>query len=896
MNIMKKVSVLISCILASLLITGCTRQKPSIITVDLASNGIEVPKDLWGIFYEEINRAGDGGLWPEMIYNMGFEEKVLPSTCTIENGLIVPPAKPCYAIDRVNNYRFYHFDPENKTEGWKLENKGTSKSAMEVVSDNPLNKENPHSLLLRIDAVDGSVNLINEGFKGISLVNGEKYNLQFYLRTDKSYNGKVVASLVGKTENTIYSQEFDVNNSGVWINYKSEIASNVTDNAVKLVLQFSSTGKVWIDYVSLLPQTTFKGHGLRQDIAQTLADMNPSFIRWPGGCIVEGMTMENRVQWKETIGDRMSRKGQFDLWGYHNTGNFGYHDFLQFCEDIGASGMWVVNAGLSCSYRNGDYYEMNEMKGIIQDILDGIEYAIGDVSTKWGAERARNGHPAPFQLKYVEIGNENYGPKYNERYNIIYDACKEKFPQIIYINDNSLNGSNMPDYKADKIEMLDLHYYVAPETFFNTVNLYDTVSRSNFKIYIGEYAVNSNVGSGTLEGALAEASFMFGIEQNSDLVKIASYAPLLENVNWQHWPTNLIRFKNDSVFGRSSYYVQKMFNENMPDVTLQATLDLVRPEEEISGKVGFAAIANSDNSAIKFKDFSVTEGSVVKYASEFPTDTAKWKITGSWSVAENAISTGDLKDLSYLSPAGLYVQGNPKGNEVSVRLSSGGSLILNNLVFNNCTISVNIMTDSVFNGFNIRFGVVDDKNYFTLTISNPRMRRFFTPISLSGNQNQPAKYVASIEHVVNGTTLRLGTIGSSFDFNMGSWHNIKVSINGRMIACAVDDNNLGEIEYRSLRKQHAVAGYDNADGEVIVKVVNGEDTPFNSEINLNNAKKVDPIGQIITLSSVSDKDDNSFAEPKKVTPVVSEYKGFSNSFKMEFKPNSFTILRIKASR
>jgi alpha-L-arabinofuranosidase len=188
----------------------------------------------------------------------------------------------------------------------------------------------------------------------------------------------------------------------------------------------------------------------------------------------------------------------------------------------------VVNTGLSCSVRNGDYYEMNEMKGIIQDILDGIEYAIGDVSTKWGAERARNGHPAPFQLKYVEIGNENFGPKYNERYNIIYDACKEKFPQIIYINDNNLNSSNIPNYKADKIEMLDLHYYVAPETFFNTVNLYDTVSRGNFKIYIGEYAVNSNVGSGTLEGALAEASFMFGIEHNSDLVTIASYAPLLE--------------------------------------------------------------------------------------------------------------------------------------------------------------------------------------------------------------------------------------------------------------------------------------------------------------------------------------------------------------------------------
>jgi hypothetical protein len=221
-----------------------------------------------------------------------------------------------------------------------------------------------------------------------------------------------------------------------------------------------------------------------------------------------------------------------------------------------------------------------------------------------------------------------------------------------------------------------------------------------------------------------------------------------------------------------------MFSENKPDITHETTLDLVTRKRTF--RKWDLLTANSDNSATKVKDFSVTEGSVIKYSSEFPADTAKWKITGSWAVAENAISTGDLKDLSYLSPAGLYVQGNPKGSEVPVRLTSGGSLILNDLVFNKCTISAHVMRDSVFNGFNIRFGVVDDKNYYTLAISNPRMRRFFMPGSLSGNQNQPAKYVASIEHVVNGATLRLGTIGSSFDFTMGTWHNIKVSINGKI--------------------------------------------------------------------------------------------------------------------
>ena len=894
---MKKLNHFILCLLTAILIAGCAKQKPSVVTIDVAKNGVEVPKGLWGIFYEEINRAGDGGLWPEMIYNMGFEEKNIPSTSCIENGEVVAPKKPSYASGRINDFIFYGFSPNNVTEGWSLENKGNSKSGMEVVTDNPFNKANPHSLLLKIDANDGGVNLINEGFKGISMVNGEKYDFQFYLRADKSYKGKVVASLVGKGGNAIYSQEFNVNNSGTWTNYKSTISSNVTDNAIKLVLQFKSTGKVWVDWVSLLPETTFKGHGLRQDIAQTLADLKPSFIRWPGGCIVEGFTMENRVNWKKSIGDRMSRIGEFDLWGYHNSYNFGYHDYLQFCEDIGAAGMCVVNAGLSCSVRNGDYYEMSEMKGVVQDILDGIEYAIGDVSTKWGEERAKNGHPSPFPLKYVEIGNENFGPLYNERYNMIYKACKEKYPQIIFINDNSLNRMNQTNYEADKIEMLDLHYYVAPETFFNTVHLYDTVPRGKFQVYIGEYAVNSNVGSGTMEGALAEAAFMFGIEKNSDLVKIASYAPLLENVNWRHWPTNLIRFKNDSVFGRSSYYVQKMFNENRPDVTLQSTLDLSSADKTISGKVGFSANSMGGSSNITVKDFTVKKGSSARYSSQFPADTAKWEKTGSWEIVENAYLTG--VPVYVVRTGGLYIPGNKRGSENQSRSKmGGGTLTLKDLVLDDCTISANVKRDSVLNGFSIRFGVVDDKNYFALTVSNPRMRRPGMPPGLFGNQNinQPVKYTASLEQVVNGTSLRQGNIGGSFDLIIGEWHNIAVTVSGKMVACAIDGVNLGEKECKSLQKQYAVAGYDIANGEVIVKVVNGVNAPFSTVINLNNAVKVEPAGQTITLTSESLKDDNCFAEPKKISPVVSEFNGFSNSFKMEFKPNSFTILRIKVSR
>jgi hypothetical protein len=248
---------------------------------------------------------------------------------------------------------------------------------------------------------------------------------------------------------------------------------------------------------------------------------------------------------------------------------------------------------------------------------------------------------------------------------------------------------------------------------------------------------------------------------------------------------------------------------------------------------------------------------------------------------------------------GLYIPGTRRGGEGQNRPRiGGGTIVLRDQVFDDCTISANVKRDSLFNGFNIRFGIVDDRNYFTLSVSNPRMGRFGGPGGFFGNQDahQPVKYIAHVEHVVNGTTLRLGTIGGPFDFNIGTWHNIKVTVKGKMISCTIDDVNIGEIEYKRLQKQYAVAGYDDTKGEVIVKVVNGENNPFRTEINLSNAAKVEPAGQIITLTSASNKDDNNFTEPKKVSPVASEFNGFSNSFKMDFKPNSFTILRIRASR
>lgn len=880
---MKKLNLFFTALLAAIPFFGYSQQKASLISVDVARQGVEIPEGLWGIFYEEINRAGDGGLFPEMIYNMGFEEKNIPATTTFEDGNIVAPAKPNYGNSQVRNFRF-RFNADEPAEGWTLELNGASNAEMKVVTDNPLHKANPHSLEINLANNKGGVSLINKGFEGISLEKGEPYDFFFYLRADKSFKGKVTASLIGAAGNVITTNEFKVSKKGEWIKYSALITAPVTDNQAKLELSFTSAGKVWLDYVSLMPKNTFMNHGLRKDIAQTLASMKPKFIRWPGGCIVEGFTMENRVNWKETIGERISRPGQFDIWGYHNTYNFGYHEFLQYCEDIGAVGMFVCNAGLSCSVRNGDYYEMGEMGTIVQDALDAIEYALGDVSTKWGAERARNGHPKPFPLKYVEIGNENGGPLYGERYNLIYKALDEKYPQITYINTNGLE-ENLPDYyDADKIEMIDPHYYNNPEFFFSNTTLYDNVARGKWDVYIGEYACNSNVGTGTLYGALSEAAFMTGIERNSDLVKIASYAPLLENVNYRQWPTNLIRFKNDAVFGRSSYYVQKMFSDNRPDVNLATTLDWVAPEEKIAGQVGFDAMAFSPNSQVMFKDFTVSAGTGVLYKSDFPTDTANWTIeSGDWQVIDNAYT---------LKPAEMRPPGQGGGQR---RFRWGNPMILEEKQVEDCAVSVSVKRDSVFNGINIRFGVTDENNYYQLSIGGTRGRGGFGgPGGPGDRQNQPTTFTASVVRVSNGGMIRVGNIGQPFEFGLDKWHDVKLTVNGKQIGCSIDGVIIGEIEYKPLQKQYAIAGYDKAAKEVVIKVVNGESTPFATSFNLQNVSNVNPAGKITTLFSASGQDDNSFEEPTKVSPGEADYTGFKPAFDMTFEPYSFTILRIKA--
>lgn len=541
------------------------------IQIDSAAPQIAVSPELYGFFFEEINHAGDGGLYAELVENRDFESSTIPEGWRLEGENLFTP-RGC----RTSVW----FD--NELPSWSLTTSGSAAGMVQLDTTSPLNECNPHSLRLTVTNPGQRCGIANDGYWGMNFESGESYNLSFYARTENDAKCDLTVYLESSSGDNVYAEAEIAGVGGPWKKYSRSLTVDGSDPHGRLVISLSKPGTIWLDVVSLFPAKTFKGrpNGMRQDLAQLLADIKPGFLRFPGGCIVEGITLHNRIRWKDSIGDISQRHGDFDLWGYYNTYGLGYHEYLQLAEDIGAVAMYVFNVGISCQVGRRQPNEVASMEDLdfyVQEALDAIEYAIGPVTSKWGAQRAANGHPEPFKLKYVEIGNENRGPDYQQRYKVFYDAIKQRFPEIITIADTRL--TDMP------MEIVDDHYYSSPSRFFRMADHYDDTDRGGPKIYVGEYAVNNNVGRGNLLGALSEAVFMLNMESNSDIIVMCSYAPLFENVNARNWSVNLILLDSSRGVGRSSYQVQKLFALNRPDVVLKTHV--------LSPEVEFATPGNS---------------------------------------------------------------------------------------------------------------------------------------------------------------------------------------------------------------------------------------------------------------------------------------------------------------
>ncbi len=515
-----------------------------------------ISPDLFGIFFEDLNYAADGGLYAELIQNRSFE----------------------YSSADHPDWNFFT--------AWELIPL-PGRCAIALDSEQPIHPNNPHYLVLHFD---GAAGLRNTGFDGIVLHAGETYDVALFARAVGGNVGALTVRLESRTGEVLGETSLPAP-TGEWARYSTTIRAAGSDNHGRFSLLISGSGSLALDVISLFPQKTFhhRPNGLRADLAQVIADLKPKFMRFPGGCLAHGDGLDNMYRWKDTIGPVETRREQFNLWNYHQSVGLGYYEYFQFCEDIGAKPVPVVPAGVCCpntGARFNGLWEQGQqglpleaMPDYVQEVLDLIEWANGPATSTWGAKRAAAGHPEPFGLEYLGVGNEDrITPVFRERFRLIHAAVKDRYPEITVIGTVGPRPDG-EDYDAGwqvahelKLDMVDEHGYKPPDWYWENLQRFDAYDRAGSAVYLGEYAAHDIGRSSTLRSALAEAAYMTALERNGDLVRLASYAPLLGKQRRLQWEPDLIYFDNVAVYPTINYYVQQLFSLNAGDHYLPTTV------------------------------------------------------------------------------------------------------------------------------------------------------------------------------------------------------------------------------------------------------------------------------------------------------------------------------------
>lgn len=518
------------------------------LELDANNTNIKIQPTMYGIFFEDINQAADGGLYAELIKNRSFE---------FYNPLMgwLQPKSDVHS--------------ENKDSGYA-----------NIIND--ITNSNHNYARITINNAN-NYELLNEGFKGIGLHQNAKYNLSFFLQNVSGSVQKVNFELINDKGISVAKESVEVKGSN-WQKYNAVLTASNTVEKAKLKITFSGNGVVNMDMISLFPQDTWKNrpNGLRKDLVQKLFDLKPGFLRFPGGCIVEGRTLAERYQWKKTVGAVENRETLINRWNtefshrpapdYFQSFGLGFYEYFQLAEDLGAAPLPILSCGIACQFNTGELAKMEELQPYIQDALDLIEFANGDSkSTKWGNLRAEMGHPKPFNLTMIGVGNEQWGPDYIERYKLFENAIHSKYPQIKIVSGSGPfpNGEYF-DYGWNELKKLntqfvDEHYYNSPEWFQQNATRYDKYDRTGPKVFAGEYAVQtvaiaSPDNKNSWITALSEAAFMTGLERNADVVYMTSYAPLFAHADGWQWTPDLIWFNNLASFATPNYFVQKLFS------------------------------------------------------------------------------------------------------------------------------------------------------------------------------------------------------------------------------------------------------------------------------------------------------------------------------------------------
>ncbi len=546
--------------------------------VDVSNVVADIQPTMYGIFFEDINFAIDGGLYAELVKNRSFE-----------------------------------FDKPLR--GWKvLKDKGLGVRTLPVNTGNPRN-----SRFMRVQIVDqgSGAGLKNEGFRGMGLKEGLPHDFSIQVRGAEGKVSAIRIELLDSEGAVIAEGRVDGINKE-WQTLTTSLTPSKTEAKGSMNIWFEGVGSVDIDMVSLFPTDTWKGRkgGLRADLVQLLDDMDPGFLRFPGGCIVEGFDLSQRYQWKNTVGDVDERVVTINRWNfefdhrpapdYYQSFGVGFYEYFLLAEDLGAEPMPIINCGMACQFNTGELVPLDQLDPYVEDALDLIEFANGSTDTKWGRLRADMGHPEPFNLKMLGVGNEQWGPQYIERYVPIVEAIKAKYPDIQIIAATGSDGSIFPNGEEEisylwkqweklQPEIVDEHFYRKPDWFRDNADWYDSYERKDSKLFVGEWAaqsvgVASPENKNNWETALSEAAFLTGLERNADLVTMTSYAPLFAHAEGWQWTPDLIWFDNLKSYGTANYYVQKMYSRN-PGTHL---LKLEENGAPVIGKNGLYASAVKD--------------------------------------------------------------------------------------------------------------------------------------------------------------------------------------------------------------------------------------------------------------------------------------------------------------
>ena len=525
---------------------------------------------LMGIFFEDISRAADGGLCAELLQNGDFE-----------------------------------YNGEDHQHQWKVTT--AWQGNVNVATDNGVSQNNPHY------AIVGDIPIYNIGWDGIAAKRGMVYEVSFQARCLDGKKKQLTVALVNKEGQPMAQAKMKVEGDQ-WAEYQAQLCITDkykgevgTDKDIRFAIFPKGEEKVGVDLVSLKPQDTYKGHGLRKDLAEAIADLKPRFVRFPGGCMLHGQGLDNIYHWKESVGPQKDRKPAYNIWGYHQSRQLGFYEYFQWCEDMGAEPLPVLAAGVPCqnSVANSQGVAgqqggipMKDMPQYIQDVLDLVEWANGDPAiSKWAKLRADAGHPAPFHLKMIGIGNEDLiSTDFETRYLMICKAVKEKYPQLEVIgtvgpfhwpSSDYIEGWKLAKAHTNIIDAVDEHYYEQPGWFINHQDYYDQYDRKAPKVYLGEYAAN---GKDALDNALAEGIHLCSLERNGDVVEMASYAPLLCKEGYSNWRPDMIYFNNNKVRASESYKMQRMFGQHAGDTYISSVLEL---PAELKKYVGTSVVKDS---------------------------------------------------------------------------------------------------------------------------------------------------------------------------------------------------------------------------------------------------------------------------------------------------------------